>query len=188
MTASEKPDIGKILLEMGQTGHAAQAIWIASILENRLEELIALYMPKLSNRMRKKLFETYGPFASFSVKIDVAYALDLIPESLKRDLHVIREVRNAFAHTTKLVHFHSDEMREILKKFPDYKSTKDPLAFFADKFDSCLAILHPQMQTLAMVKALTITAEKKPPTSKEKSAKPSSHRPPPRPGGRRKGA
>ena len=86
------------LLELGRAGHAAHALYVASNLERSLEELIALRMPNLSNTLNKQLFTGYGPLSSFSAKIDIAFALDLIPANLRRDLHAIRYIRTTL-HT-----------------------------------------------------------------------------------------
>jgi hypothetical protein len=152
-------DLAALLKELARNGHAAHAIWVAASLENNLSHLLQLYMPKLSNRLRAKLFYGYGPFAHFSVKIDVAYALDLIPESLRRDLHVIREIRNSFAHATTRKHFGTDEMMKLLTKFSDYDPKMDRLAFYLEKLSRCRAVLQPSMQTLAVVAALKKTEQ-----------------------------
>jgi len=142
------------LLELGRAGHAAHALYVASNLERSLEELIALRMPNLSNTLKEQLFTGYGPLSSFSARIDIAFALDLIPANLRRDLHAIRHIRNHFAHATERVHFDSPKMEHLLKKFTDYTPGCDRLSFYLSKLDSCDAFLSPRTQTLMMANIL----------------------------------
>jgi hypothetical protein len=42
-----------------------------------------------------------APLATFSAKIRLAYALSIFGSSTRDDLDTIREIRNAFAHSTR---------------------------------------------------------------------------------------
>lgn len=171
---------------LAQDGHAAHAIWVASRLEESVGELIRLYMPNLSNRLRERLFKGYGPLSSFSAKIDIAYALDLIPEGLRRDLHAIRDIRNEFAHTSERLHFDTPKLKALLGKFADYDQS-DGLSFYVRKLDACLAIVRPQAETLASLKALDAALPMKPRASRGKPPSPSPRRQPRAQGGSDKG-
>ena len=46
------------------------------------------------------LFKARGPLATFSARIDAAHAFGLITDSERRDLDLIRQIRNAFAHVS----------------------------------------------------------------------------------------
>ena len=54
------------------------AIIAGSILENALESVMQDCFSPLSNTKYKVLFECYGPLSTFTVKINLAYALGLI--------------------------------------------------------------------------------------------------------------
>lgn len=185
---SSMDELHKLLADLEQHGHAAHAVLVASILESRLATLLAAYMPNLSNRMQEKLFSGYGPLSSFSAKIDLAYALDLIPESLRRDLHVIREIRNEFAHSTVSIHFGSEPIKTMLLKFPDYKATTETkaVAFLINKMGECLDVIRPGIYTLTMAKALHPTVAERL-ASPDKSTEPTPRRPRRSPGGSGKG-
>jgi len=49
------------------------------------------------------MFSGYGPLASFSSKIDMAYSFGLITKSEAEDLHIIRKIRNECAHSIDTV-------------------------------------------------------------------------------------
>jgi hypothetical protein len=161
--------LSKMLLEMGRQGHAAHAIWAAATLDDTLGSLLAIYMSNLSNRLREKLFTGYGPLSSFSAKIDIAYSLNLITANLRRDLHIFREIRNEFAHSTVMLHFQTDEMETFLTKFSDYDPKMDRLAFYREKLNRCFDELRPAMGTLALAAALRRHKPDKADTSREKS-------------------
>jgi len=46
----------------------------------------------------KRLFGGNGPLGTLSAKIDLSRLLGLITDTIRSDLHIIREVRNEFAH------------------------------------------------------------------------------------------
>ena len=46
------------------------------------------------------LFKERGPLAAFAARLDAAHAFGLITDSERRDLDLIRQIRNAFAHVS----------------------------------------------------------------------------------------
>jgi hypothetical protein len=69
----------------------------AAFLESALGALLRTYLlddPKVAD----ELFAGTGPLATFSARIDLAYALGLVGAHGRRDMHLIRKVRNEFAH------------------------------------------------------------------------------------------
>ena len=53
-----------------------------------------------------------GPLSTFYAKIELAYALGLISDMDRLDLHVIRSVRSDFAHTASLIKFDTPEVKK----------------------------------------------------------------------------
>lgn len=51
------------------------------------------------------LFSHNGPLGTFSGKINLAYSMGLISKNVKRELHVLRRIRNDFAHTAAQIGF-----------------------------------------------------------------------------------
>ena len=75
-------------------------IFGAAILEDGLEQLLRAVCRTDSPSTVKivdSLFQTYAPFSTFSAKIQVTYALGLIPKDLKEILDLVRKLRNEFA-------------------------------------------------------------------------------------------
>ena len=113
--------------------HASIVLTRTAQVEAVLQRLLETRMPNLSNRLREKLFTGYGPFSSLSAKIDTLFAMGMLTEELRRELHVVRELRNLFAHSPKHLRFKSKGMPEIFAKFRDYKPDQEKLEFFNKK-------------------------------------------------------
>ena len=73
----------------------ACAVLGAAMLDQVLGDLIRSAMAEDAPR---GLFEGYGPISSFSARIDISLGLGLISRDEHSDLHLIRKIRNAFAH------------------------------------------------------------------------------------------
>ncbi len=52
-----------------------------------------------------ELLQGTGPLATFSSRIEIAYVLGLIGPEVRRDLHMIRRIRNEFAHCAQGITF-----------------------------------------------------------------------------------
>jgi hypothetical protein len=82
----------------GKESDRAAVILAAAMLEHALEVLLKSRLVP-SPTQGDSLFEgAYAPLASFSAKIDVAFRIGLIAPAFARDLHLIRKIRNDFAH------------------------------------------------------------------------------------------
>jgi DNA-binding MltR family transcriptional regulator len=73
----------------------ACAILGAAMLDHALGELVRSAM---TVEAPARLFEGYGPIASFSARIDISLGLGIVSRDEHHDLQLIRKVRNAFAH------------------------------------------------------------------------------------------
>ncbi len=72
------------------------AVVLASLVERSLERL-------LRNNMRSdgvnSLFKYGSPLGDFGSKIQIGYALNLFGAQTRKDLNIIRHLRNQFAHS-----------------------------------------------------------------------------------------
>jgi len=130
------------LQELGRATESAHVIWTVAIFDDCLEKILRHQFPRLTNNLAEKLFEGYGPFATFSAKIDVLVAMGVINGDIHRDLRVIRKIRNKFAHPKEPITFKSESIVVLLKGFKEFKQGDDALAFFSRKIDECVHALH----------------------------------------------
>jgi hypothetical protein len=81
----------------------AAAILIATTLERVLEYAIARHL-KLEGPS-KDLFGFNSPIGTFNFKIRIGNALGIFGDEMRRDLDMIRSIRNAFAHSQRPINF-----------------------------------------------------------------------------------
>lgn len=106
-----------------------------SFLDNALEELLRLRFSAIHKKSKatiNPLFETFGPLSSFSAKIKICYALDLIEKWIYDDLNSLRKIRNEFAHTSNIVSLSDKNIVKITKSLVG----ADNAAERFDKYDS----------------------------------------------------
>ncbi|MET4451226.1 hypothetical protein [Bradyrhizobium sp. RT3b] len=84
------------------------AIIATSILEEHLLEAIQSRLERHA-QVEGKVFSGYGPLASFSARIDMGLLLGLYPETGHKRLHLIRRIRNNFAHSMQPITFKSQK-------------------------------------------------------------------------------
>jgi DNA-binding MltR family transcriptional regulator len=91
-----------------ETDRGAALVGVA-FLDELLERLLKSRM--LEGKTTEGLFEGSNPLASFSARIDTAYSLGWIGPETHRELHLMRKIRNEFAHVHTPVTFASDAIQ-----------------------------------------------------------------------------
>jgi DNA-binding MltR family transcriptional regulator len=86
----------KILDSLSREPDRSHAILAVTALENLLGDLLERSMVEATPTA---LFEGYGPLSSLSARIDLTFALGLLSVGERRELHMLRKVRNEFAHS-----------------------------------------------------------------------------------------
>lgn len=97
------------------------AIIGAAYVEYGLEKAITLHLsPRLVESDITRVFkgdhERPGALSDFADKIEVAYALGIIEQTVRDDLHTIRIIRNSFAHSMFRLSMQSTEVSDLLGK------------------------------------------------------------------------
>ena len=70
----------------------------AAMIDNILEVLIKHVLIECKTKNDSLFDDATAPLGTLSAKIDLAYRLGIISDNLRRDLHIIRKIRNDFAH------------------------------------------------------------------------------------------
>jgi DNA-binding MltR family transcriptional regulator len=91
-----------------ETDRGAALVGVA-FLDELLGRLLKSRM--LDGKTSEDLFEGSNPLASFSARIDVAYCLGWIGPETYHELHLMRRIRNDFAHVHTPVTFSSDAIQ-----------------------------------------------------------------------------
>jgi DNA-binding MltR family transcriptional regulator len=91
-------------------GHEAPlALMAATILENALENAIATHFA-VNREEAESIFidQAEGSLSAFSVKIKLAYVLGVIEKKVRKELTLIKTIRNLFVHAPLGVSFSSE--------------------------------------------------------------------------------
>jgi DNA-binding MltR family transcriptional regulator len=132
------------------------ALVCAAYLEHELESLLRKYFVD-DAKISDSLFEPSGPLGTFSAKIDLILALGVVSPEVHRSLHLVRKIRNEFAHQHRVLSFAHQKIesrcRELVPLNPD-PLEKNPRDLFIRASMAILAVLHA-------TEAATIHADKK---------------------------
>jgi DNA-binding MltR family transcriptional regulator len=81
------------------------AILGAVMVEHEMELLLRRRLKRNDDDTWEELLNESGPLRSFYSKIILGYAMGLYDEKIQHDLNIIRTIRNAFAHSKKILTF-----------------------------------------------------------------------------------
>lgn len=76
----------------------AAAIVASSMLDNALATLLRKFLVVAVSKERSVLDSDRAPLGTFSARIDAAFQCGLMSKFMAADLHLIRKIRNEFAH------------------------------------------------------------------------------------------
>jgi len=93
------------------------AIIAVSIVEAALEKLIVTRTKKREKEFLDRLFQNKGPLSDFNSKILVAEAFGFLTGPLAAELHVMRAIRNAFAHAKIHISFADPPVSAEVRRF-----------------------------------------------------------------------
>jgi DNA-binding MltR family transcriptional regulator len=115
------------------------------------EELKFLLQSVLADddKLIEQAFSQSGPLASFSARIDFGFLMGLLSRVAWRDLHIIRKVRNDFAHSAKPLSFDDDAIRSRCSELSHSGREKSasPRQHFTSAVCGVLACIHGSLSS-----------------------------------------
>ena len=84
--------------EFGRESDRAAVILAASIADELLKSLLSNRLVAVTSSQDELFDGANAPLGTFSSRIEMAYRLGAISVKFSRDLHLIRKIRNEFAH------------------------------------------------------------------------------------------
>ena len=155
--------LSKAVNDILPRAHSNLVLVSSSRLERYLVQIIYGHMPNLSNRTKETLFKGYGPLATFSSKIDIAYALDLITDQDRTVLVAIKKIRNAFAHSDDHdLNLGHAEIRGFFSVLPKpYASQPYSHQHFVEVCNTCAKSLNKKIEIQLLTKTLKSLPAKK---------------------------
>jgi hypothetical protein len=92
-------DFTRIDAEVATAPDRHFVLMLALEVENTLRYAITSVLPNNDRSIIDKMMDRDGVLSNFSRKIDLGYALALYEKQMHKDLTIIRNIRNSFAHT-----------------------------------------------------------------------------------------
>ena len=119
--SKDEADAVEALINDSTAPALAVAILSASYLEYRLEALIRPRLNRRDDETWEELTGGLGPLRSLNEKVQMAYALAIINDTLRSALNTVRKIRNGFAHSKRIIGFDHPLIAEELRalKLPD---------------------------------------------------------------------
>jgi DNA-binding MltR family transcriptional regulator len=96
-------------------GDRGTALIVAAWVDDALEALIRARL-RPDKSLADDLLRSDGPLGSFSARIKMSYLLDLIEPTARKDLELIRKIRNDFAHARSELRFTTPSIRDRCKQ------------------------------------------------------------------------
>ena len=87
----------------------------AALLDSALEDVLKKKLVVTPEKEDALFDGAYAPLRSFSAKIELAFRLGLIMRKTRQMLHLVRKLRNEFAHSPDGVTTHDDSVRARLR-------------------------------------------------------------------------
>jgi len=131
-------------------GDRATVILVVAKLDLILSQILQKHLVSIPGS-KDELLDNDGPLSTFSAKIHIAYRLGLIDNLFARSLHLIRKIRNNFAHEVEGCSLnsgsHRDRVRELIAPVKDLESFKESCDIY--KESGTLTLASIQFRTMA---------------------------------------
>ncbi len=106
----------KISSQLRAESDRGTVIVAAAIIDEALEQLLKARLAP-SNGRDDELFDApYAPLSSFSAKIDFAYRVGVLAAEVKATFHLLRKLRNDFAHSSGNLDFGSQQVQSRIRE------------------------------------------------------------------------
>lgn len=99
-----------------------------------------------SKKQKKQIFDFNGSLGTFSSKIIMSYSLGLLSPLAQQDIQAIRKIRNEFAHTTEVISFDQESVKNACNNF-NYNISIDstPRAQFMNVVSALSGLIERQI-------------------------------------------
>jgi len=115
---------GVNLADVVRDTHADTMIRVSSLSEEMLELAIRMAILNTGQKVNEHMFKHDGELATLEKKINKAKELNLLDETAFKDAHLVRRIRNKFAHRGERLHFDSPKIVTLTKQLSTYDKAK----------------------------------------------------------------
>ena len=137
----EEEDLVRAWTEIHDGVDSASALLASAWIDRHLEASIRqMFVSGLKASDLEPLFENSGSLSSFRSKVHIGYALGICGPVTKDALHVVVKIRNAFAHSSRVLSFSTQQIAVECEKLKGLvQAYKD-----SDRFDLADMNLRPE--------------------------------------------
>jgi DNA-binding MltR family transcriptional regulator len=112
--APEQREFNEFLEPFQRETDRAAALLAAAMLDDKLLEILESFFAK-SDSSKKLLRGPGAPLGTFAARIEAAHALGFLDDAEYGEIHIIRKIRNRFAHGWRSLTFASDSVRDPVR-------------------------------------------------------------------------
>jgi hypothetical protein len=105
-----------ILAALDNDSERAIAILIGSMIENRLERAMLARFCR-EKKIERRVFSPAGALGTFGAKIDLAFLIGLVSPEGHKNLSILKDIRNLFAHDLDIRDFRSQQIKDKTANF-----------------------------------------------------------------------
>ena len=113
LTKEERKAVQQALVD--NESPIATAILGATIVEMELETELRARFSRKDDDTWKDLISDVGPLGTFNQKIVAAYGFRILDDVLRDGMNTVRQIRNAFAHSKRLIDFNNELVTRELR-------------------------------------------------------------------------
>ena len=146
----DQEQVRGIMTSVSHEPDRSSAILALAAIDVALEELLKAF---LIENTPESIFKGNSPLATLSARIDMSFSMGLISPNEKRDLHLMRKVRNKFAHEIDHeLKFEDDPIRNWIQELETPKPIISTQMFSGGKdtnrnrFDLTFAVLFSSIR------------------------------------------
>jgi len=111
------PSADGLVAELAGESDRAAIILLTALIESALAYRIGSSLSFRPNEAQfDHAFRFEGPLGTFSARIEIAFLFGLIDETTRTQLDLVREMRNACAHSKYEMHFGVQELANVAKR------------------------------------------------------------------------
>ena len=115
---------GVNLVDVVRDTNADTMIRVSSLMEETFELAIRMAMLKTGQKVNKRMFKRDGELATLERKINKAKELNLLDDTAFKDAHLVRMIRNKFAHRRERLHFDSPKIIAMARQLSTYEKAE----------------------------------------------------------------
>ena len=115
---------GVNLVDVVRDTHADTMIRVSSLLEEIFELSIRMAMLNAGQKVNDRMFTRDGELATLEKKINKAKDLNLLDDTAFTDAHLVRRIRNKFAHRRERLHFDSSKVVALARQLSTYEKAE----------------------------------------------------------------